>query len=60
MENSLVFSLKVKKCKLKLKSFFNMKFDSKVQHTTPSPNTENMKTGVELPKLVLKNFSGDP
>ena len=37
-----------------------MKFDSKAQHTTPSPNTENMKTGVELPKLVLKNFSGDP
>lgn len=36
-----------------------MKFDSKAQQAVPSPNTENVKAGVELPKLLLKKFSGD-
>ena len=50
---------KLKKCKQKLKSFLDMKFDSKAQQAVPSPNTENVKAGVELPKLLLKKFSGE-
>ena len=60
MENSFVFSFKVKKCKQKLKSFLNMKVDNEVQQATSSSSTENAKAGVDLPKLVLKKFSGDP
>ena len=54
MENSFVFSLKVKKCRQKLKSFLNMKVD---REAVPSPR---WKMEVELPKLDLKKFSGDP
>ena len=36
-----------------------MKFDSKAQQAVPSPNTANVKAGVELPKLLLKKFSGE-
>ena len=37
-----------------------MKVDSETLHAAPSPNTENVKTEVELPKLVSKKFSEDP
>ena len=57
MENSFVFTLKVKKCRQKLKSFLNRNVDS---DAAPSPSTESMKTRVELPKLVLEKFSRDP
>ena len=54
------FKFKSKKCKQKLKSFCDMKVDSETLHAAPSPNTENVKTEVELPKLVSKKFSEDP
>ena len=60
MESSFVYSLKVKKGNQKLKSFLDMKVDSEAQQAAASPSTENVKTVVELPKLVLKKFSGDP
>ena len=60
MENTFVFNSKVKKCKQELKSFLDMKVDSETLHTVPSPNTENVKTEVELPILVLKRLSGGP
>ena len=44
-ENLFVFSLNVKKCKQKLKSFLDMKVDSNVQQIVPLPNTENLKVG---------------
>ena len=59
MENSFVFSLKVKKCKKKLKSFLDRKVDSEAHQAAPSPSTENVKAGDESPKLVLKKFSGN-
>ena len=37
-----------------------MKVDSKAQHAAPLPNTKNVKTRVDLPKLLLENLSGDP
>ena len=54
MENSFVFSLKVKKCKQKLKSFLDMKVDSEAQQAAPSLNNENVKTGVELQKYQFR------
>ena len=47
-----VFSLKLEKCgqKIKLK---DMNFYSKAQQAAQSPNTDNVKTGVEL-KISLK------
>ena len=50
MENLFAFSLRVKKCKQKLRSFLDMKVDSKAQHAASSPKSENVKTWVELPK----------
>ena len=60
MENSILFTLKVKKCKQKLKSFLDMKVYSEAQQAAHSQNTEDVKTGFELPKLVLKTFSRYP
>lgn len=60
MENLFVFSLKVKKCMEKLKSFLGMKVHGEALYDAPSPNTENVKTGVELPKLVFKKFGVGP
>ena len=53
VENSFVFSLKVKKYKQKLKSFLDMKVDSEAQIAAPLPNTENVKKKVESTKLIL-------
>ena len=60
MENLFVFSWRVKNCKQKLRSVLDIKVDSKAQHAASSPKPENVKTWVELPKLVLKKFSVDP
>ena len=54
LESSFVFSLKVKKGNQKFKSFLDMKVDSEAQQAASSPSTENVKTAVELPKLILK------
>ena len=42
MENFFVFSLRVKKCKQKLRSLLDMKVDSKAQHAASSPNIEDV------------------
>ena len=47
-------NLNIKKCKQKSKSFLDMNVDSEVQQPA------SLKTGVELPKIVLKKFIGDP
>ena len=45
----------MKKLRMKLKNFMEQKYVHKEQRMTANP-----KTGVKLPKLMLKKFTGDP
>ena len=55
LSEAFITTLKTRKLRMKLKNFMEQKYIYEQQLMTGNP-----KTGVKLPKVILKKFTGDP